>query len=293
MKATLMAASAAAFAFAAFAADTPSSTAPAEKFRMRSICKQGFHENSPFPGNSIPAFKLAWEKGAGMIETDCHMIRGGRIICVHDRKVLARLSGEDRVIPDLTEEDVAKIDIGKSSKSPEPVRIPYLEEVFATMPKYAIAQCEICGYSDTFADTFDRLRREAGLSVTNIFMTSAGLSKLADFKKRYPEYRTGWLNAGLGVKGAKTYSVDAMIAAAKKANVDVVCPRALLAQRLGFSPADADKVRAAGLEFRVWGVNTPELLKYAYSLKVPAFTCARWSESFKWAKDIPGVEVVP
>ena len=296
MKTALMAASAAAFVLAAFAADGSSSDAPAEKFRMRPICKQGYHgSDAPgVPGNSLAAFKLAWEKGARMIETDCHMIKGGRIILVHDRKVLERLSGEQHEpIKTFTEADVARIDIGKFVKSEKPVHMPYLEELFATMPKDAVAQCELCGYSETFADTFDALRAKAGLSETNIVISGAGLNNLADFHRRYPKYRTLWLTSRfLGAKD-RSAAIDKTIAQAKEKGIDIVCPRALTAKKVGFSPADAERFRAAGLEFRVWGVNDAELFAYAYSLRVPVFTCARWSESFKWAKDIPGVEVVP
>ena len=94
----------------------------------------------------------------------------------------------------LTEEDVTRIDIGKKLKTEKPVRMPYLDDVFATMPKDAIAQCELCGYTDTFADTFDALRIKAGLSVTN-FVISGARERLIDFKRRYPEYRTLLLNS--------------------------------------------------------------------------------------------------
>ena len=51
--------------------------------------------------------------------------------------------------------------------------------------------------------------------------------------------------------------------------------------------------RAAGLEFRVWGVNDAELFAYVKSLKVAVFTCANWRDAFEWAKAHPDVEMRP
>ena len=267
-----------------------------DKGVLRLICKQGYHgEDAPgVPGNSAEAFRLAWKNGAKMVETDCWMIKSGRIVLMHDPKVLKRLSGEwHPSIGDLTDDDVARIDVGREAKSKTPVRMAYLEELFASMPKDAIAQCELCGYSDTFADVFDALRSSAGLSETNIVISGGSIAKLSDFKRRYPKYRTLWLTSKFLDEKDISGAIGGVIDRAKAAGVDIVCPRAAKALEVGLSPACADRFRAAGLEFRMWGVNTPELLEYAMRLGVPAATCAKWSQAFEWAKDIPGLEVTP
>ena len=266
----------------------------AKPHRMRAICKQGYHhpEAENLPGNSLEAFKYGWTKGVKLIETDCWMIQGGRIICVHDPKVLQGLCGELYDIRKLTEADVARIDIGKKLQTKNPVRMPYLDDIFATMPKDAIAQCELCGYTDTFADTFDALRIKAGLSVTN-FVISGGRDRLIDFKRRYPEYRTLWLYSKFFDMMKDENAFTAWLEKTRSEGISILCPRGVTAMKHGFSLADADRVRAAGLEFRIWGVNSPELLVYARDLKVPAATCARWQHVFEWAKAIPGLEVTP
>ena len=269
--------------------------AQGEPFRMRAICKQGYRDRAAgIPGNSLEAFKLAWTKGAKLIETDCWMIQGGRIICVHDPKVLKGNCGEFYPkIRALTEADVARIDIGKGVKSKTPIRMPYLEDVFASMPKDAIAQCELCGYTPTFADTFDALRIKAGLSVSNIVLSGASQKSLTDFRKRYPAYRTIWLYSKFFDMVKDRAAFKAWLERTRASGIDVLCPRGVTAREKGFTAADADFVRAAGLEFRIWGVNTPELLAYARDLKVPVATCANWKDVFDWAKDIPDLEVTP
>ena len=278
-------------AAAVLGASAAEGTTAAAPFRMRAVAHRGLHG----PGlaqNSVASFKAAWARGAKWIETDFWELKCGRILCVHDRGELKRISGVDRAIADLTEAVVAAIDIGKFAKTPSPVHMPYLEDVLATVPKDCVAQCEIKLYGPTYADKFDAARRAAGLSETNIFVTSFTLSALRDFKKRYPAYRTGWLGAGLNRKAGKQLSVPEIIAQAKDARVDVVCPGA--ARAMGaLAPADADQIRAAGFDFRLYGVNTPEQLAYALKMKATAFTCDHWVDAFTWAKALPGLELVP
>jgi glycerophosphoryl diester phosphodiesterase len=267
------------------------------KFVMRPICKQGYTEDDApgIPGNSLEAFKLAWKKGAKLIETDCWMTKDGRIILVHDSKVLNRQSGEKQPpINELTQADIARIDIGKRQKSKVPIRIPYLEDVLATMPKDAIAQCEVQGWRNKgFFDAFEKIRINAGLSETNFVISSGSNEALRMFRRRNPKYRTLWLCTKFLNSPNLDAAIDKIIKDAKRFDISIVCPRAFTAKKVGFTLEQADRFRAAGIEFRIWGVNTAELFAYAKYLKVPVFTCAEWKASFEWAKNHPDVEILP
>ena len=48
--------------------------------------------------------------------------------------------------------------------------------------------------------------------------------------------------------------------------------------------ADADAVRSAGLEFRVYGVNSPADLRQAAYLGATGFTSNFWRDAFVWAR---------
>lgn len=263
------------------------------RFHMRSIAHRGLHG----PGiaqNSVEGFRAAWANGVKWIETDFFLLKNGRVLCVHDRGELKRISGEDRDIASLTEADVASIDIGKFAKTEKPVHMPYLEDVLGTVPKDCIAQCEIKLYGDSYGEKFDAARRAAGLSETNILVTSFNADWLKDFKRRYPKYQTGWLGAGLSAKKGKTViDTEKIVEKAKDAKVDIVCPGAASAMKCGISPADADAIRAAGFDFRLYGVNSRKALAYALTVKATAFTCDHWKDSFEWAKTIPGLELTP
>lgn len=270
----------------------PRTAARADKVRMLAVAHRGIHFAAGLPENSLQAFKAAYDAGAKWIETDFHYLKNGRILCVHDRKALKAMSGVDCDIATLTEEDVASIDIGKARKTAEPVRMPYLEDVLACIPKDAFAQCEIKTYHKNYPDKFDAAVKAAGLTERNILVSSGSYAALADFHKRKPGYRTLWLNAGLKADG-KPWNVENAIRLAKDAGVDILCPGCALAMKAGVSPSDAGRVRAAGLDFRLFGVRSPEMLAYAASLKATAFTTDLWRKSFEWAKAVPSAELVP
>ena len=56
--------------------------------------------------------------------------------------------------------------------------------------------------------------------------------------------------------------------------------------------ADADAIRAAGLEFRVYGVNSPDDLLQARMLGATGFTCNFWRDAHAWARAIGGIELL-
>jgi len=262
-----------------------------EKVRMMPIAHRGIHSVIGLPANSIAAFKAAYAAGAKWIETDFHYLKNGRILCVHDRKDLLMLSGVDHAIASLTEEDVASINIGTKYKTSEPMHMPYLEDVLACVPKDAFAQCEIKGYHKDYPDKFDAAVKAAGLTERNILVSSGSLTALADFHKRKPGYKTLWLGAKVGTDG-KPWNVEEAIRLAKEAGVDVLCPGCPPAMKAGITLADTDRVRAAGLDFRLFAVNSPEKLAYAASVRATAFTTDNWKMSFEWAKSLPNVELV-
>ena len=56
--------------------------------------------------------------------------------------------------------------------------------------------------------------------------------------------------------------------------------------------ADADAVRAAGLEFRLWGVNSLKDIEQAKYLGATGFTCNYWHKAFELAKAVGGITLL-
>lgn len=98
------------------------------------------------PENTLAAFKLAWASHVSAIEFDCFLTTDNRIIVSHDGNT-KRTSGIDRVIGESSSQELRKLDVGSwKGKAFTGEKLPFIEEVLATIPKNGIAYCEVkCG----------------------------------------------------------------------------------------------------------------------------------------------------
>ena len=94
------------------------------------------------PENTLEAFRLAVEAGAGGLELDVHTTRDGAVVVIHDATVERTTDGSGAVAG-MTLDDVRRLDAGYSFSSDggrtfpyrgQGVRIPTLAEVFEEFP---------------------------------------------------------------------------------------------------------------------------------------------------------------
>lgn len=261
--------------------------AGAAPLTMQNIAHRGLWDKQ-LPQNTVEAIKGAYEAGATWVETDFHHTKAGQMVCIHGAKELKMYTGCKKKIVDLTPEDVATLNLGSKDKLPKTYRIPLLDQVLAVVPKHGVLQAEIKGYSPQYADIFEAAVKAAGLTTTNIVVSSFHYDALKDFKARYPKYRTVWLT---GLKKDKPFAVQEYIAKCKTANIEVFCPGC--GSTVGvMTRADADAVRAAGLELRLFGVNSLKDLRQAKELGAVGFTCNFWRQAFDWAQEIGGITLL-
>ena len=256
---------------------------------MMNVAHRGLWVEAHVPQNTVEAIRAAYEAGAKVVETDFNETACGEMICLHDKKALLSMVNRfDKEVKDITPEDRATINLGERAKLPRSYRIPTLDEVLAVVPKDGVLQSEIKLYGPGYADKFDAAVRRAGLTEKNITVSSFDLAALKDFHAKYPKYTTIYL---LSMRPG--FDASLMISRCKSAGVAVMCPGCGGCKKYGFAPSEAEKVRQAGLDFRVFGVNDPECLKYAVSLGATGFTCNTFKKAYEWAKDIPGLKLLP
>jgi len=266
-------------AFVAFGA--PDSAAEGSVTRPILIPHRGMWDKK-VPQNTVEAIRRAYEAGAICVETDFHHTRHGQMVCIHTRRDLEHYTGIKKRIPDLTPEDIKTIDLGAKSGLSRIYRIPLIDEVMAVVPKDRILQAEIKGYSKEYPDLFDAAVKKAGLSESNIVVSAFSYDALKDLKARYPKYRTIYL---VKLPKDKAFSAEYWIDMCKKAKIDVFCPQSISTVDV-MTRADADAIRAAGIDFRVYGVKTRENFRQAAKLGASGFTCDFWDVVFKWAKEL-------
>jgi glycerophosphoryl diester phosphodiesterase len=98
------------------------------------------------PENTIEAFRLAVEAGAGGLELDVHMTRDGHIVVIHDATVDRTTSGSGAV-SEMTLHELRKLDAGHNFRPDggptrpyrgRSVRVPTLGEVLEEFPDVAV-----------------------------------------------------------------------------------------------------------------------------------------------------------
>lgn len=257
---------------------------------MLNVAHRGLWKEAHLPQNTIEAIRAAYAAGATVVETDFVETKSGEIICLHDRNALASMSSIVKDPAEITAVDRGVIDLGEKMGLPRPYRIPLLKDVLEVVPKDRMIQAEIKVYGPTYARQFDAAVRAAGLCETNVLVSSFDHGALKDFHGKYPKYRTLWL--GCGIEGVGC-DLNEVIVRAKDGGFDIVCPGCANARKTGFSRGDADRIRAAGFDFRVYGVNDEALLGYAAGLGASGFTCNYFKTAYEWAKSVPGLMLVP
>ena len=205
------------------------------------------------PQNTVEAIAKAYAAGAEWVETDFNEEPDGAILCYHDNGVRAKIK--------------------------PPFKVPTLAEVMALVPSDGGLQCEIKKYGPTYAEKFNAAVRDAGLGPENITVSSFNAEALADFHRRHPDYKAILLFC------AGTEGPDKQIDIAHREGFWSLCP-GCETLRGKWKPEDAEKIRAAGFDFRVWGVNSPESLALAAEFGAAAFTCNFYETAFDWARQL-------
>ena len=225
-----------------------------EVIPVRAVAHRGLWDDT-VAENTVEAIRRAYAAGAECVETDFHEEKDGRMMCYHDMGQVVQVRAKH---PDY--------------------RMPTLEEVLAVVPKDREVQAEIKEYGPGYAEKFVKAVAAAGLTAKNVTVSSFDYAALKDFKARHPEYAALWL-----INLKKTpMTLERLIADARAAKFDVVCPGCVSSMGV-LSPKDADAIRAAGFDFRVYGVNTPSEFRRAIQLGATGFTSDNFLESRKWA----------
>jgi glycerophosphoryl diester phosphodiesterase len=150
------------------------------------------------PENTIEAFRLAVEAGAGGLELDVHMTRDGHIVVIHDATVDRTTSGSGAV-SEMTLDELRRLDAGHNF-SPEGgpnrpyrgrgVRVPTLGEVLTEFPG-VVVNIEIKAGTPGIEETVLGVLREG-----NALGCVLVVSTLHDIVKRFRKVSGGHVTTG-------------------------------------------------------------------------------------------------
>jgi glycerophosphoryl diester phosphodiesterase len=141
------------------------------------------------PENTMEAFRLGVEAGAGGLELDVHLTRDGRLVVIHDPTV-DRTTGGTGAVADMTLDELRALDAGHQF-SPDDgatfpyrgrdVRVPTLADVLRAFPA-VVVNIDMKVDSPGIEASVLRVLREAGAG-RRALVVSSGYSAVRRFRK--------------------------------------------------------------------------------------------------------------
>ena len=229
------------------------------------------------PENSIEAFTYAWQNGAKYVEGDFWLTKSGEMVCVHGRNELKALSEFDRDIPDISAKDLGRINLAKCGRWGDKfafVKLPTMDEVFASLPNDGVLVFEIKNYGEGYAETVETARAKAGIGKERLVIIAFNAEYLKDACQKVDASAAYWLYV-LESKGGKL-SPDAETAIKKCAEIGA--DGVNLGNTELLTKEYVDAVHAAGLKVAVWTVNDIEEAKRLKSIGVDFITTDRFAD---------------
>jgi glycerophosphoryl diester phosphodiesterase len=236
------------------------------------------------PENTLAAVQLGWEKQAD-VEVDVYLSKDNRIVVMHDSTTKRTAGGVDLKLSETDSQELRKLDVG-SFKAPEFAgeRIPYLEEVLATIPPGRKLFVEIKCKKEILPILEPMIAASGKKS--QIVIICFDLEVAAEAKKLIgvPTY---WLKGTDKVKDTDQWIPhdSSLIQTARDRGLD-----GLDVHYAGVTAEFAGAVRDAGQKLYVWTVDDPNEAARLVALNVDGITTNRpgWlREQLKDRKAIP------
>ena len=232
------------------------------------------HRGASFdaPENTVASAKLAWKQEADAVELDIYLSKDGRIVVLHDAD-LKRTTQTPGKVAERTADALRALDAG-AWKGPgwKSERIPFLEEIIATVPSGRRLFIEIkCG--PEILPELERVWKASGLKSEQTVIIGFGYETMVAAKKRFPDVPVHWLSSFKtnAKSGATTPSVDELIRKAKAGGLTGIDVNHQ-------GPVDETfvrKVKAAGLQCHVWTVDDPAVARRLKAAGVDSITTNR------------------
>jgi len=214
------------------------------------------------PENTLAAANLAWKTGADAVEVDVYLTADHRVVIIHDKNTKRTCGGEDFVIKDTSSDVRRKLDAGSWKNAAfKGEKIPFLEEVIATVPKGKKLVVEIkCGSEiiPWLEPIMAKTRKKS-----RIIFISFDWDAIVKTKKVFPDNKAYWLSGDKKIALQKLPDV-------KEAGLDGI--------NMQYSAIDAELFAAARqhqLEVLAWTVDNPEEAKRLIQLGVTHLTTNR------------------
>lgn len=215
-------------------------------------------ESLDAPENTMPAFRMAVERGFGF-ECDVYLSKDGKVYTFHDRNLRRTTNGANvKGCADVTWDEVSKLDVGnwgkwKGSKFAG-TRPALLEEVLSLAKDGRYIYVEVKPGPEIVPYIKDVFAGQNKATPKNTLFIAFNEETCAAIKKSMPEYKVYWLTTGRRGRGKQSVPLTArsIVSTLKRIGADGVDCR--------FHPVDTtadfiSEVKKAGFEFHAWTID--------------------------------------
>jgi len=221
------------------------------------------HRGSSFtaPENTVAAAQLAWQQQADAVELDIYLSADNRVVVMHDGNT-KRTTGQSYKIAETTSEVLRTLDAGSwKSEQYKGEKIPFLEEMIATVPKGKKMVIEIkCG-PEVFP-ALEKVVKQCGKKKQLIFI-AFNWETIVQARQLFPKNKCYWLSSSAA-------TVREKIGEASKFKLDGFNLNNKIVEE-----ATVKQVKGAGLELLSWTIDDPQEVKRLVDLGVTGITTNR------------------
>jgi len=197
------------------------------------------------PENTLASVNLAWERKADAVEVDVHLSKDNRIMVIHDEDT-KRTSGDKMVIRESISSDLRSLDASNGMDQFRGEKIPFLEEVMATVPDGKVVFIEV--KTDTVIIPYLVKLLATSPDKSRLVVISFDFDVCAMMKKEIPAIPVFWLHYTL----SGSYKTK-WISRAVDAGLD-----GLNFRHTGISQDYVEAVHRSGMKMFAWTVDDPE-----------------------------------
>lgn len=225
------------------------------------------------PENTVAAYELAWELGAGAAECDIMLTKDKRVILFHDKNG-KRLTGHNFVVKESNYDEIKEYPILLSKTNDKKYKgetIPLLSEVLSTVPDNSTLVIEIKTGPEILSYMQEVISKH--WKSGNIAFIAFDFETILATKEMYPDIPCYYLSAF-------RIDINSKYKKIRESNLDGVNLRhKIISKRL------VEKYKKIGKDIWSWTVNEPSNAQRMISLGISAITTDRpaWlPEQLSW-----------
>lgn len=225
-------------------------------------------ESKDAPENTMSAFRLAVERDTDGIETDIHLTKDGKLVCIHDSDT-KRVAAQSRIVEESTFAELLELDFCNGKEQYRGEKIPLFRELLSLMKPDKRYFIEVKENDEAVLKAMAEELKAMKIAPEQIVMISFHQDMVQLSKKYMPEIKTLWLTGfkeNDGVFHPNKEECAGILAEIHADGVDADANEAV------FNKEMIDFLKSKGYVISIWTVDDPEKAARYIEMGVDAIT---------------------